>query len=68
MQKVRETHLVGVSAYQIPYHVGRHGSYLNAVARELQMLLVSPIPFDNVHIQLGPKVLVLVSWNIGSRK
>lgn len=49
--------------HQPPRHTGRCGSLQNAMEMELQMPPVSPIPSDNVHIQLGPKVLVLVSWD-----
>lgn len=51
-----------------PHHIGCRGPHQNALGTGLQMPPVSPIPFDNVHIQLGPKVLVLVSWDKGWRK
>lgn len=61
MRTVCEAPSAGVSAHQPLCHTGGGGPHRNAVGMELQMPPVSPIPFDNVHIQLGPKVLVLVS-------
>lgn len=41
----------------------RPGSHQTAVATEPHTPPVGPIPCDNVHIHLGPTVLVLVSWD-----